>query len=245
MDWKRDLTFKNTNVKVFVLSGVVIIAMALLFIFILIKQMQPAPLTSYSLLESDSEISAEMSAEMVTEREVEPESILKHIYVDIKGAVYRPGVYQLEEGSRLFDLIDLAGGLGTEAYQDGINLAQRLEDQMMVRIYKTAEMESVLNAQVPDLLVASDDTNSIMPPSISLHQPPSSESNNLDTLININTASAVELESLPNIGPKKAQDIILFRETNGSFQDTEELLNVSGIGNKTYASLEALITVGP
>lgn len=245
MDWDKGLKFIKLKKGKFLFTGILTLLTGFLMIFIFKQQMYQPPLTSYLMLEAAEETTIEAALEISEESSgaLDFDVELQHIYVDIKGAVNRPGVYQLEEGSRLFDLIDLAGGLTFEAYEDGINLAQRLEDQMMVRIYCKAEMEAHLNAQESEGVVEEFETQ-LTPPSIIIQQTTDLEESS-NALVNINTASAAELESLPNIGPKKAQDIILYRETNGSYQEIEELLNVSGIGSKTFASLQDLVTVHP
>ncbi|UUX34291.1 helix-hairpin-helix domain-containing protein [Fundicoccus culcitae] len=163
---------------------------------------------------------------------VDTESTDTLIYVDIKGAVSYPNMYALPQGSRLFDLIEKAGGFLPDALTNQVNLAQLLDDQMMIYIYRESELtsESLLDSQMQ--------TQTIQPLMIVGPDTPAD-----DGLININSASQIELESLPNIGPKKAEAIIQYRTQNGSFQTIEEILNVSGIGSKTFEQLQDLIKV--
>jgi len=140
------------------------------------------------------------------------------IYVDIKGEVKEPGVYSLPQGSRLFDLIDQAGGLTTESNQKLINQALILEDQSSVYI------PSIYDQETPD------DT------SADLINSADSQAGDKEQ-VNINTADQTSLETLPNIGPSKAQAIIQFREENGSFTQKEQLMEVPGIGQRTYDRL--------
>jgi competence protein ComEA len=148
----------------------------------------------------------------------------KPIVVHITGAVPRPGVYALAQGSRVQDVISAAGGFLADADKTGINLARALEDGEQLDIPYGEGASPVLGTEVP----------------IEETVPASSSE-----LININTASQAELESLPGIGPTTAQKIIAYRETNGPFVTTQDIINVSGIGPGTYERIKDLITVGP
>jgi competence protein ComEA len=140
-----------------------------------------------------------------------------NIKVDIKGAVKNPGVYEIKIGSRVTDLINLAGGTTTDADLDATNLSLKLSDENCVVIYKKGEGEKIKNFQ-----------SGISNP-ISLNSP--SE----DKVININSASKEELKTLTGIGDAKADAIIKYRETNGGFKSVEELTKVDGIGEKTLS----------
>ncbi|MCW6675173.1 ComEA family DNA-binding protein [Aerococcaceae bacterium NML171108] len=146
------------------------------------------------------------------------------IYVDIKGAVKQPNVYALPSGSRLFDLIELAGGFLPEAETSVVNQAQLLNDQMLIYIHTQDEWAE--SGQVIIMPTHSDTTNEGF------------------GLVNLNTANVSELQTLPGIGASKAEAIVAYRTENGSFQSIEELQQVKGIGGKTYEQLAPLITVG-
>jgi competence protein ComEA len=143
--------------------------------------------------------------------------------VQIAGAVPRPGVYALAQGSRVQDAISAAGGFLAEADKTGINLARALEDGEQLEIPYTEGASPVLGTPLPA----------------------STESASSAELININTASLAELDSLPGIGPTTAQKIIDYREQSGPFLAKEDIINVSGIGPGTYERIKDLITVGP
>ena len=153
------------------------------------------------------------------------------IYIDIKGAVNRPGLYQLSEGSRMVDAIEAAGGLTTEADDRTINLAEKLLDQQKIIVYTESEVEEQLTQGDRDNLLDRD--YHLSSPSVASQK------------ININIATVEELQTLPNIGPKKAQAIIEYRQTNGSFQSTDQIKEIKGIGEKTYEELVHLISVSP
>ena len=152
------------------------------------------------------------------------------IAVHVVGAVPRPGLYEFAEGSRVQDAIDAAGGLLASASVDTINLAALLEDGQQLNIpFKAGEEPSTSNS--------SDDTSLVLPGATE-----ASSSGSSQDLININTASVEELDSLPSIGPTIAQRIIDYRDENGPFQTIEDILNVSGVGPSTFDQIKDLIT---
>lgn len=141
------------------------------------------------------------------------------VVVHISGAVVRPSVYSLPAGSRVLAVLETAGGPLDGADLERINLARVLVDGEQVHIYTQGD------ASAPPLLAYS----SITIPS--------------NTKVNINTATQAELETLPGIGPAKAGDIIAYRTQNGPFKNIEDIMNVKGIAEKTFASLESLIRI--
>ncbi|EKB53445.1 MULTISPECIES: helix-hairpin-helix domain-containing protein [Facklamia] len=203
---------------------------------IVFRILHPSSSSSFEevLLQERSELES-----LVTTDETEMLESTKsdQIYVDLKGEVVKEGVYVLDRGARLFDLIEMAGGFTEQAAKDSLNLALLLEDQSVVKVYSLAEW---------DLLQSEESKQSDLALSGLFGDYPSSSLQNSDqeSVVNINQADQTELETLPNIGPKKAQEIIQYRENNGSFQSIEAIQNVSGIGPKTYESLKDLITVG-
>lgn len=138
------------------------------------------------------------------------------IVVDIKGAVKNSREYELVEGARVRDLIQVAGGLTEEADENTIHFSKILTDEECVYIYKRGESENI---------------ESITPVGSSL------ETNNANKKININKASVEELSTLYGIGEVKAKAIIDYREKNGGFKSIEDLGNVEGIGSKTVDKL--------
>lgn len=143
------------------------------------------------------------------------------IAVHVSGAVAAPGVYELEEGARVADAVELAGGFLEGAAENALNLARVLNDGEQV-VVPTAEEHAAQQAAVES----------------------AGGTASLGGKVNINTASAEQLDTLPGVGESTAQKIIADREANGPFSSPEDLKRVSGIGDKKYAELADLITVG-
>ena len=139
------------------------------------------------------------------------------IFVDIKGAVKNPGVYQMKVGDRVKDALDAAGGLTAEADSQKVNLAKRLEDQMVIVVPKVGEEAEEISAG-------------------ETRKEASKEGK-----VNINTATVEELKTLKGVGEKKAEAIIEYRKKNGSFKTKEDLMKVRGIGKKLFESFEERI----
>ncbi|MHA6602576.1 helix-hairpin-helix domain-containing protein [Aerococcus urinae] len=219
------------------LAGILLVAA--LFYFVFDRVLDPAgqaPVSATALVESvDLEDNSQSETlEVGQENSVEVENVEDQgddlIYVDVKGAVKSPGLYQVQAGDRVLDAIDLAGGLNDQADSKRINLSQRLQDQMVVYV-------PALNEEV-----GSEDLMAITP--VLSGDGPTAESSQKDSQkININTADASQLQEISGIGEKKASDIIQYRESKGSFQTIKEITEVSGIGDKTFEKIKEQITV--
>ncbi len=135
------------------------------------------------------------------------------IFVHIDGEVMNPGLYEFSRDDRINDAISKAGGLTDNALMKNINLAQKLEDEMKI----------------------------LIPPKDSNQENTIVEDSNT-TLVNINSATKSELMTLPGIGDVRAESIIKYREES-SFKKIEDLMNISGIGEKTFDALKELITI--
>ena len=153
------------------------------------------------------------------------------IYVYVCGAVNAPGVYQLPENSRVFAAIDAAGGLREDAETRSLNLAEWLEDGMQITVYTSEEVAGGEAASISGGKGTSTGT--------------ASENSGQDTSgkVNINTATVEELMTLSGIGESRAADIIAYRNEHGAFSDIQEITNVSGIGEKSFAKIKDQITV--
>lgn len=140
------------------------------------------------------------------------------VYVHVLGEVLEPGVFQLRDGDRVIDAIAAAGGFTATADQQTVNLARFLSDgeQILVPAHGAAPTTGPSTGETGGMAGGK---------------------------VNLNTASSDELETLPRVGPAMAERIIAWRDTNGRFSSVDDLLNVTGIGDKTFEALRDLVTV--
>lgn len=162
------------------------------------------------------------------------------LVVQVSGAVAQPGVYDLPQGSRVRDAIEQAGGLLPSADSAALNLAALLEDGKRLEIPSLPPVKASPTF-TPTLRPGSPTAIPTTPPAPTIAAPPPATPVGL---VNINTATLEELDTLPGIGPSIAQRIIDYRTANGPFKTIEEIQNVSGIGPATFDKLKDLITVG-
>ena len=148
------------------------------------------------------------------------------VYVDVDGAVASPGVYRLQDGARVSQAIDAAGGLTAEADVTGLNRAAKVTDGQKIYVPTVGEQQAALAAGGADGGAAA-----------------ASGTGASSGLVNINTASAAELQTLSGIGPSMAQSIIDERTQNGAFASVDDLMRVSGIGEKKLAKIKDCICV--
>lgn len=157
-----------------------------------------------------------------------PPPTLPPLIIQVSGAVAQPGVYQLVPGSRVQDAIQAAGGLLPEASPEIINQAAPLEDGDMVWVPSKTPQSAQPAATLP---VSPSRLPEALPGAV------------VTFPININTATAEELEELPGIGAELARRIIDYRTTHGPFSNPEEILSVNGIGSGKFEAIQELITV--
>ena len=146
------------------------------------------------------------------------EEVTDLIYVQVSGAVNKPGVYGLPPGSRVFQALELAGGMTEEAQEKSINQAQKLEDGQMVWVL-TVEEAAVQKVQQSES--RSED----------------------DGKVNLNTATKEELQTLPGIGEAKALSILAWREEHGSFAQIEDIMKIEGIKEGVFSKIKDSVKV--
>ncbi|MGG3574689.1 helix-hairpin-helix domain-containing protein [Bacillus gobiensis] len=169
----------------------------------------------------------EVSAEAIEKPQEEtPPEQPQSIVIDVKGAVKKPGVYDMQSGDRVHHVIQKAGGILDGADQNQLNLALLLQDGMVIYVPKKGE-EGAASGAAPE----------------GQSNVESTEQNGSAKTVNINTATSEELQTLPGIGPSRAETIIAYREENGGFKTIEDMMNVSGIGEKSFEKLKPSITV--
>ncbi|MGY3739016.1 helix-hairpin-helix domain-containing protein [Granulicatella elegans] len=150
----------------------------------------------------------------------------QNCYVDIKGEVLRPGVYEFSCESRIQEVIKKAGGFTEEADETKINLAQKISDQMQIIV------PNVHSKQEDGLTEGNSEKGSSTNTSVS---------NSKQGTININTATLEELQTIKGIGKKKAEAILQYRKEHGAFRTKEDLLQVKGIGKKALEAIESQV----
>lgn len=171
---------------------------------------------------SDGEAENESESNPQTSGIVKEEPTVPQIYVQVSGAVVNPGVYQLEEGARIFQAVELAGGVTEQADINAINQAQVLSDGQMIYVYALGEQ---LNPTLPD------------------GQQGQAQSGLEDGKVNLNTATAEDLQTLPGIGQSKADIIISYREEYGPFESIEGLMDIPGIKEGVFSKIKDHIKV--
>lgn len=157
------------------------------------------------------------------------------IFVDVCGAVVNPGVYELEDGARIFQAVDAAGGYLPEAAMNYLNRARSLGDGQQIYVPTAEEVEERLEialAKTPEALTEGEDGGNLE----------QKESVQGDSRINLNTADAGQLSTLSGIGKSKAEAIIAYREEHGGFTSIEELMNVEGIKEGTFSKIKDKIS---
>jgi competence protein ComEA len=142
------------------------------------------------------------------------------IFVHVTGAVAKPGVYAAEVGSRVFDIVAMAGGFTKKADQASVNLARLVSDGEQLLVFERAS----------EAKSASTSSNT-------------SVGSMAGTLVSLNRATLSELEELPGVGPTLAQRIIDWRSANGGFKSLEDLLEVGGIGDKLFAGIQGKVAL--
>ena len=151
----------------------------------------------------------------------------QNCYVDIKGEVLRPGVYEFSCESRIQEVIKKAGGFTEEADETKINLAQKISDQMQMIV---PNLHSKQEGGVTEGNSEKGNLSNTTP------------SNSKQGTVNINTATLEELQTIKGIGKKKAEAILQYRKEHGAFRTKEDLLQVKGIGKKALEAIESQVT---
>lgn len=193
-------------------------------------------------------------------------------YCDIKGNVNNPGVYEINNGDTIQDIINLSGGLKKNSYTDNINLSKKVKDEMVIYIFSNSEISKIKelsNCVCEDIYVykeCEDDKNlgneennskleenitntndEIIKNSTTTKIIETTEKIDITTKIkypiNINLASVEELLNIKGLGEKKASSIIKYREEHGNYESIEDIKKVDGIGDKLFESIKEFITV--
>lgn len=183
----------------------------------------------------DEKASGNQTFDADTESENTTDDGQNKLYVYICGAVVKPDVYIVDEGTRLIEAVKLAGGLKKDAAGDYVNLAAPVQDGQRVYIPTKEEVKDIKLEELADSTFVNHEDF--------LHSLAKKDQGNNDFKVNINTASEEELMTLPGIGKAKAASIIAYREEHGGFKSIEEIMNISGIKNSVFNQISDKITV--
>ena len=162
----------------------------------------------------------DVSSEIVSEDTKGQTVTGTEMYVDISGAVVNPGVYEVSSSTRLFQVIEMAGGLSDNADVDSLNRAEIVYDGQKIIVGTASNSEIRTEASSEG-----------------------SQSGITNGKVNLNLADSATLQTIPGIGPSKAERIIDYRKTHGRFKKVEDIMNITGIGEKTFESIRDYITV--
>lgn len=167
-------------------------------------------------MDTEEEISEEQDSKKEAAKEADNSESEQLIYVQVNGAVAKPGVYALAEGSRIFQAVELAGGVTESADIRSLNQAEVLSDGQMIYIMNQEEAAA---QNIP------------------------TEVQQEDGRVNLNTATEEELMTLPGIGAAKAKNILAWREENGSFTQIEDLMKIEGIKDGVFSKIKDSVKV--
>lgn len=181
------------------------------------------PVDESTLDESVTELSSDKKA-----AGTEPDEELQQVYIYVCGAVELPGVYCMKQGSRLYEAVEMAGGLTSDADENCLNMARQITDGEQVVILTQEETAALKEAGA--YTYPAGDTAQAMSVQDS-------------GLVNINTATAAELTTVSGIGAGRAQAIIDYREKNGSFACIEDIKKVDGIKDGLFSKIKDKITI--
>ncbi|GHP15061.1 competence protein CelA [Lentilactobacillus fungorum] len=195
--------------------------------------------TSISETATSQSSTSQMTSQESTRQMATSSSGTQQMYVDVKGAVKNPGVYQINANMRVVDAIHLAGGYNRSADRKQINLAQKLSDQQVIYVPIRGEKHAP-NTSTMTPQSGAESTGSDTGEAGSSTTATSGQSGEQ---INLNTADKAKLQELSGIGDKKADQIIAYRQAHGQFKKIEELKDVPGFGDKTFDNLKSSICV--
>lgn len=231
------ILFIKRNLKDFILGGLIIISLILsCYTFLNKQEIEPANEENNLIANNDENL--------------EESNETKLIYVDVKGSVQKPGVYEVKEGIIINDIINLAGGFTKNASFENINLSKKAIDEMVIYVYSKDELKKISQSNTQNVYYSNCSAKNYdikdcveKKESIIITDNVISNEDNSNEIININTANKELLTTLSGIGDAKADAIIEYRNTNGNFKNIEELLNVNGIGDAVFAKIKDYITI--
>lgn len=228
---------KLKRVVIAVVSFILIIVSSGIGIYYFLSLEEESKLISESIVKKNTNsVDSDKKNKIVSISDVVEESDIaktgiKKLVVDIKGQIKNPGTYEVNQGTRVIDVIKIAGGLTAFSDTSLINLSKKVFDEMVIIVHSKDDVIKI-------------NSNKTEPPAkIENNASIDNSASSVSKVVNINTASLTELTTLSGIGDSKAQDIIDYRNSNGDFKTIDEIMNVTGIGESLFAKIKENITV--
>ena len=192
--------------------------------------------------DSKNKVVLQNNTKVKKKKKVENQEKIEEIMVDVKGFVVNPGIYKLNSESRVIDAINAAGGVLEGADTSVLNLSKKLKDEMVIIVYSSYQVENFKKVKEEEQQIQDECISGVneVENDACIEETKEQKENNL---VSINTATLEELMTLEGIGEAKAKAIIAYREEHGPYQSTEDLLNVSGIGESLLAKIKENITL--
>lgn len=186
---------------------------------------------------NNDNVYASNNVEAKEEKDEDKNVLVPKYYVDIKGEVKNPGIYEVNSGTRINDVIKLSGGLTKNADVSIINLSKKVTDEMVIKIYSKKEVSDAKNSinKEPEVIeiIKEIEKECVCPVT-------SDTNKSKDGNVNINIATKEELMTIPRIGESKADAIIEYRNSK-KFENIDEIKNIPGIGDKLFESIKEYI----
>jgi len=224
---------KTHRLLVAMLMGVAVLGLGLIGLVAVLRP--PVTATPLGTAAMSSQVTKSRSTKTAPSSRLK-ESTSGPLYVDVKGAVQQPGLYQVTAKMRVADAIALAKGLTSQADQRQVNLAAKVVDQQVIYVPTKGEKAPALASPTTPTSRASRTTDA------SGKAVKETAGANKDK-INLNTADVAALQKLSGVGQKKAEKIIAFRDQHGDFKSVADLKKVGGFGDKTLAKFRDQLTV--
>ena len=243
----------DENIFERIMDAIILILVVVILFVVLFKKDDCEVKSSKDVIALESE-TIEVKKEEVT---------ITKISVDVKGAVKKPGVYELDYGSRVNDAIKAAGGLKSSASTKYLNLSKKISDETVIKVYTekqisnmnvTFEVKEECECPTQDIIdcagasIIEDSSNdvddnhdNVIENDIKEEVKEEQNTEQSDNKISINLGTKEELMTLNGIGESKALAIIAYREKNGSFKTLEDIMNVSGIGEAAFSKIKDYI----
>ena len=240
----------------YIIGGIIIFILFLTVIIFYFVNQKETKMTNIKVeKETNNELLNKKDEEEIKEE-------IKKFRVDIKGEINSPGVYELEEEKRIIDVINVAGGLTENADTSYLNLSKKLSDEMVIIIYSKEQIKEFQKSNIvieyvekecdcPDNLNdacinvgnKNSKSNTKNNTNNKISDEANQDNNQISNILNINTATLEQLQTLTGVGESKAKKIIEYREQNGNFETIEDIKKVSGIGDAMYEKIKDNITV--